>query len=140
VARHKGLLSTHRVYTHDEWADYLIFRNWPLQRVFVDGRSDFFGPEIGRLAQDIAQARAGWRTGLDRYGVEIVLAPPAWPLVERLRLESSWKVVEDASEAVIFQRVGRVSGNQMEWPGKILEAKANELTGSGRILLGRAPR
>ncbi len=32
--------------TTDQWADYLIYLN-PQQKVFVDGRSDFYGPEIG---------------------------------------------------------------------------------------------
>ena len=36
-----------RILTSDQWADYLIFRLYPQQRVFFDGRSDFFGPAIG---------------------------------------------------------------------------------------------
>ena len=35
------------VLTTDQWADYLIYTN-PQQKVFVDGRSDFYGPEIGK--------------------------------------------------------------------------------------------
>src|SRR5450756_459954 len=33
-----------RILTSDQWADYLIFRLYPEQRVFLDGRSDFYGP------------------------------------------------------------------------------------------------
>ena len=36
-----------RVLTSDQWADYLIFRLYPRQRSFFDGRSDFFGPQLG---------------------------------------------------------------------------------------------
>ena len=36
-----------RILTSDQWADYLIFRLYPQQRVFFDGRSDFFGAAIG---------------------------------------------------------------------------------------------
>jgi hypothetical protein len=36
-----------RVLTSDQWADYLIYRLYPQQRVFFDGRSDFFDPAIG---------------------------------------------------------------------------------------------
>ena len=40
-------LSAARVFTSDQWGDYLIYRGWPHQRVFIDGRSDFYGPAIG---------------------------------------------------------------------------------------------
>src|SRR5450759_4718447 len=36
-----------RVLTSDQWADYLIYRLYPEQRVFFDGRSDFFRPATG---------------------------------------------------------------------------------------------
>src|SRR5258708_2009594 len=48
VARsHLEVLGSSRVLTTDQWGDYLIFRNYPRQRVFVDGRSDFYGPGVG---------------------------------------------------------------------------------------------
>src|SRR5205814_8960210 len=35
----KGL----RVFTSDQWGDYLIYRFYPDQQGFIDGRSDFYG-------------------------------------------------------------------------------------------------
>ena len=35
-----------RIFTYDQWADYLIYRLYPKKPVFIDGRSDFFGMPI----------------------------------------------------------------------------------------------
>ena len=32
-----------RIFTHDQWGDYLIYRLYPQTKVFMDGRSDFYG-------------------------------------------------------------------------------------------------
>src|SRR5205085_11068978 len=31
------------IFADDEWGDYLIYRLYPSNKVFVDGRSDFYG-------------------------------------------------------------------------------------------------
>src|SRR5579863_3105836 len=57
IDQNTGLLAPHeaqgqpagpRILTTDQWGDYLIYRFYPRGRVFVDGRSDFYGPEVGR--------------------------------------------------------------------------------------------
>src|SRR6185312_7463977 len=37
--------SSARVFTYDQWGDYLIYRLYPKMKVFIDGRSDFYGPD-----------------------------------------------------------------------------------------------
>jgi hypothetical protein len=41
------------VFTDDEWGDYLIYRLYPETKVFVDGRSDFYGPEFSLKYLDV---------------------------------------------------------------------------------------
>ena len=47
--------------TTDQWADYLIYTN-PQQKVFVDGRSDFYGPEIGNDYIRLMNGQWDWAT------------------------------------------------------------------------------
>ena len=47
VHAHEAEIVQSRVLTTDQWADYLIFLHPDEQKVFVDGRSDFYGPEVG---------------------------------------------------------------------------------------------
>src|SRR5262249_11773445 len=42
-----------RVFSSDQWSDYLIFRFYPKVHVYFDGRSDFFGPWRGTTYQHL---------------------------------------------------------------------------------------
>ncbi|MGH9667252.1 MAG: hypothetical protein ACRD9L_22755, partial [Bryobacteraceae bacterium] len=44
VNRHQAEILQGRVFTEDQWGDYLLYRFYPHLRVFIDGRSDFYGP------------------------------------------------------------------------------------------------
>ena len=47
VETHLDLLANSRPFTSDQIADYLIFRNYPRQRVFFDSRHNYYGEKIG---------------------------------------------------------------------------------------------
>jgi len=95
-----------RVLTSDQWADYLIFRLYPRQRVFFDGRSDFYGPAIGADYRRLLGAQGAWRPLLDRYGFELALLPGDWPLASFLGREPGWREVYRDSVAVLYAREG----------------------------------
>ena len=46
VSKNGDLIASSRIFTTDSWADYLTYRLYPRQRVFFDGRSDFFWKEM----------------------------------------------------------------------------------------------
>ena len=98
------MLANSRVLTHDQWADYLIYEFYPQQRVFADGRSDFYGPGIGGEYLKMAAADPAWRTTLDRYRVDTVLAPVGWPLSNMLQADSGWRNVASDAKAILFIR------------------------------------
>jgi hypothetical protein len=93
-----------RVLTSDQWADYLIFRLYPAQHVFFDGRSDFFGPQLGGDYRKLFAAEQGWRELLDRYGFELALLPRDWPLSTMLEREPGWRRVYGDGVAVLYAR------------------------------------
>ena len=93
------------ILTSDQWADYLIFRLYPRQRVFFDGRSDFYGPGIGGEYQTLQSLGRGWRESLDRYGFDLAVLPLNWPLGEVLEHERGWRVVYRDGVCVLLERV-----------------------------------
>jgi len=107
--RHKELLTARRVLTTDQWGDYLIYQSYPRQRVFIDGRSDFYGAELGREYLHLLSGDLDWETILNRYRFDVVLAPRQWPLVALLKLHPGWQLIgEDRkvkeNEAFLFVR------------------------------------
>jgi len=93
-----------RVLTSDQWGDYLIFRLYPRQRVFFDGRSDFFGPALGADYRKLLAAEQGWRELLNRYRFELALLPHDWPLSTMLDGEPGWHRVYGDAVAVLYAR------------------------------------
>lgn len=104
VERHEAALRGRRVFTSDQWGDYLLFRWFPVQRVFIDGRSDFYGPETGQLYLKTAYGGSGWSATLDSHDIGLVLAPRDWPLADLLGAHRGWTRVDGDSSAVLFAR------------------------------------
>jgi hypothetical protein len=93
-----------RILTSDQWADYLIYRLYPRQRVFFDGRSDFFGPELGADYRKLLGSEGAWRQVLERYQFDLALLPHDWPLSGTLDREPGWRLVYRDSVASLFAR------------------------------------
>ena len=118
--RHKELFVQYRTLTSDQWGDYLIYQSDPRQRVFVDGRSDFYGAKLGREYMNLFGGGWGWEQVLAKYNFEVVLAPDDWPLARLLAIDPGWRLVErdktkKTSAATLF--VKRGSGADRALPG-----------------------
>ena len=103
VRKHPELLIDHRLFTNDQWGDYLIFNN-PQRKVFIDGRSDFYGADLGNEYLDVMNARWPWRKVLDKYQIDVVLSPVEWPLASVLKQDQEWHLVADDGQSVLFTR------------------------------------
>jgi len=93
-----------RVFTFDQWGDYLIYRLYPKMRVFADGRSDFYGADYSR---DWVKARNGhfdWRKELARYSIDTVLLRTDDPLSSILKETREWRPVFDDGRAIVFKK------------------------------------
>jgi hypothetical protein len=95
-----------RILTSDQWADYLIFELYPRQRVFFDGRSDFFGPMLGADYRALMSADRSWRDLVDRYQFQLALLPHDWPLSTVLEREPGWRRVYEDRVGVLLARDG----------------------------------
>ena len=91
------------IFTYDQWGDYIIYRLYPRTRVFLDGRTDYYGADFVQKAIDATNVKDGWDQTLARFGVDTVLLPPSMPLAGALKLSDKWRVVYNDGVAVLFR-------------------------------------
>jgi hypothetical protein len=95
-----------RIFADDEWGDYLIYMLFPTgTRVFVDGRTDFYGAAFENAYVATLQARPGWSATLDRYGVDTLLLAPDAPLAAVAAQSGQWQRDYEDEVATVFRRV-----------------------------------
>jgi hypothetical protein len=107
VERHADLIASGRLLTPDQWGDYIIYHLYPRQKVYVDGRSDFYGEQIGQEYLQLLNASYGWKQILAQRGFTVALLPVNWPLASILKLDREWRVVADDGQALLLERVSR---------------------------------
>ena len=98
-----------KIFTYDQWADYLIYRLYPSTRVFMDGRSDFYGTELVSPYQHILSARYDWETDLQRFNIDTVLVKADAPLATVLKQSRNWQMLIDDGHLIIFRSALRES-------------------------------
>jgi hypothetical protein len=103
VHAHAAEILKSRIITTDQWADYLIYTN-PMQKVFVDGRSDFYGKEIGNEYLGLTNGQWDWQKVLAKYRFDAALLPIELPLVQLLKQSPAWRVVEDDGKRIFLIR------------------------------------
>ena len=101
------------IFTDDEWGDFLIYSLYPNTKVFVDGRSDFYGSRFGEKCMDVLNVKYDWEKILGGFGVDTILLPPNTPLTGALKESSRWHVVYDDGIAVVFRSGSRTAGIQV---------------------------
>jgi len=103
VRAHSDLILKSRVLTSDQWADYLIYVN-PAQKVFIDGRSDFYGPEVGNDYLRLTNGAWDWRQLVEKYQFDLALLPVDSALTQILKLAPDWRVIEDDGRRILLAR------------------------------------
>jgi hypothetical protein len=105
VQKHEPRLRSARLLTTDQWADYLIYRFYPTQRVYFDGRSDFYGADLGREYMRVSGGAHDWRQILERHRFDHALVPLGWSLTSLLKEDKTWRLVEDDGKTLLFERI-----------------------------------
>jgi hypothetical protein len=104
IHKNADLISGSRIFTTDAWADYLTFHFYPRQRIFVDGRCDFFGKEMSEQYVQILKGHYGWDALMERYDFDAALIPSQSALASLLRVRADWQVVNEDGLAILFRR------------------------------------
>jgi hypothetical protein len=106
-----------RIFAHDQWGDYLIYRLYPGTKVFMDGRSDFYGPDFEKKYQAVLNVNYDWEKTLSRFHVDTVLLPPSAPLAGALKESAHWRVVYDDHVALVFRSTQKTAGETVSVAG-----------------------
>jgi hypothetical protein len=77
---------------------------YPETRVFVDGRTDFYGDAFLKDYITLIGVGPGWRTILARYAPDVVLLPPSAPLIGELRKDPAWTQAFAGEGVVVLDR------------------------------------
>ena len=106
VHENAALFHSGRLLTTDQWGDYIIYCCYPEVKVFVDGRSDFYGEDVGKDYLHLLQGADDWRAISDHYQFHLALLPVEWPLAAALKRDPAWRVVADDHRAVLMVHLG----------------------------------
>lgn len=104
INRHAEEIRQARAFAPDGRGHYLTYRFPEPYRVFIDGRTDFFGERFSREYLNTMNGISGWDDTLRRHRVNMALIPPDIKLAERLAQDPAWQLVEHTSTAVLFRR------------------------------------
>ena len=92
------------IFTTDQWGDYLIYNLFPSKKVFIDGRSDFYGDRFGLNYLDVMGVKYGWEKTFAKYDIDTVMLSPSAPLAGTLKISRDWRPVYDDGVAIVFRR------------------------------------
>lgn len=80
----------------------MIYRFYPDTKVFMDGRSDFYGSDFVDIYLGIVNAGYNWESDLKRFAVDTVVLKPDAPLATVLKQSPRWKLLFDNGTAIVF--------------------------------------
>jgi hypothetical protein len=101
VHAHEAEILNGRLLTSDQWADYLIYTN-PKQKVFVDGRSDFYGSEVGNEYIHLMNGQWDWDQVMNKYRFTVALLPIESSLSQLLKMRPDWQILEDDGKRILL--------------------------------------
>jgi hypothetical protein len=125
VQRARAAHANGRIYNDYTWGGYMIYA-WPEQKVFIDGGTDFYGPELTRTWTMIGQLQPFWRDSLERFGVNLALVPPGSGFAHELLREPDWRLLDcDATAALLQKGLGSTAfaASMSEMPADSLLAE-----------------
>lgn len=86
---------TGRIFNTYHYGGYLIYRLYPQQLVFIDGRADMYGDAFINEALAIYGGSSQWKSYFDRYGIDYVICESESPLRQLLLTEGKFRLVFD---------------------------------------------
>jgi hypothetical protein len=93
-----------RVFASDQWGDYLLYRLWPETKVYIDGRSDFYGPELGKEYLSVAAGSDLWQRVFNQYSIGLAVLPRKSDLGQRIAADKGWQLIHSDGVSEVFAR------------------------------------
>lgn len=91
---------------HYNWGGYFIWKLYPEDKVYIDGRADLYGDSfMDDFSAVYHLTGPSWQNTLDRWHIHTVVLPPDAPLVAALQCLPDWKTTFADRQAVILTKV-----------------------------------
>ncbi len=94
-----------RLLAPDKFGGYLIYRFSGRRKVFMDGRSDFYGLDFMKRYIELVEVRPGWRSTVEQFGFTHALLPQKYSLISALEREG-WQRLYADETAVLLAKNG----------------------------------
>jgi hypothetical protein len=90
------------MFNDPEFGDYFIFSVWPQYKVFADGRTDVYGPAIGRDYFKFKTFQPGWENVATRYNITWVIDRTSSELSTVLKDRTDWRLIYADQVAALY--------------------------------------
>jgi hypothetical protein len=97
-----------RMFNPQIWGSWFEFR-FPSNPVAVDSRIEVFDPSVWDRYDRVSRAAADWRTILDDWGIDVVVASRRQQaaLIPVIGTDPDWRLVHQDADGLVFVREGR---------------------------------
>ena len=92
------------IFNSYNWGGYIIWRLYPENLVYIDGRADLYGEEFVSNYAEIYYTKPGWEEKLNQENIRIVFVESDSNLADAIRQSSTWKKLFEDNISVIFSR------------------------------------
>lgn len=108
-----------RMFNTYHYGGYLIYRLYPRQQVFIDGRADMYGDLFIQDALAIYQGSSQWKERFEHYGIDYVICESEAPLRQLLLEEGHFRrVFDDGMHSVLVRDVGKFRSVIQRYEGR----------------------
>jgi hypothetical protein len=91
-----------RVFNQFVWGGYLVYCCHPDVPVFIDGQTDFYGPELAREYDQAIRGLPAWRNVFEKHDIDWVLISPETGLAQVLIEAEGWAEMYRDDTSVVF--------------------------------------
>lgn len=93
------------IMNHYNWGGYLIWKLYPQNEVYIDGRADVYGDAfMDEFAYAYYLKTRSWPNALTKWNIETVVLPPDAPLITALSNSGGWRTLFRDEQAVILTK------------------------------------
>jgi len=95
---------TGNMFNEFNWGGYLEYRLFPIQKVFLDSQTDFYGESLMREHVHVISADLGWEDVLNKYQVEWAIINSNSPLASAMERDMNWSHLYQDEVAVVYRK------------------------------------
>jgi hypothetical protein len=95
---------TGRMFNEYSAGGYLLYRLYPGEKVFIDGRADMYGDDFLKEYLAIATGGPDWREKFDRHAIDYAILPRELPLRQLLLADGGFRLVHDDEHFSVLVR------------------------------------